>query len=192
MVLPKAHKFRHIQRRTKTRILFFDSQSHTKINYFCSMHVFYSINKAVSIYSSIHFRYSAIAGSFESTESELKFFTMNLYHTQELFNSFPSCCFLNFVFPPSFLVPSASSAIKFFGPTAFWSYDHDRCSLRFQGLGVQASMPLFVSFGGKIFILGRSSLGPKMGGRQKIGRNGFYLRMIFFEKNSAFQKKVRI
>ena len=52
------------------------------------MHVIYSINKAASIYSSINFGYSVIAGSFggqvsfESTESELKFFTINLCHTQ--------------------------------------------------------------------------------------------------------------
>ena len=74
----KSHEYQHIQRTTKTRVLCFDPQSLTKLNYYCSVHVFYAIDKAASIYSIIYFGYSAIAGSFggqvsfESGESDLK------------------------------------------------------------------------------------------------------------------------
>ena len=59
-------------------------QSLTKINYCCTIHGFLSIKKTASINSSIYFGYIAIAASFEgpvsfeSTKSELKFFTRNL------------------------------------------------------------------------------------------------------------------
>ena len=50
----------------------------TKLNYYCSVHVFYAIDKAASIYSIIYFGYSAIAGSFggqvsfESTDPQTR------------------------------------------------------------------------------------------------------------------------
>ena len=74
----KSHEYQHIQRTTKTRVLCFDPQSLTKLNYYCSVHVFYAIDKAASIYSIIYFGYSAIAGSFggqvsfESTDPQTR------------------------------------------------------------------------------------------------------------------------
>ena len=81
------------------------------------MHVIYSINKAASIYSSIDFGYS-VAGSFGGqvgfeSESELKFFTMNLYHPQfsRTIHFFVLLLLLEICLSP-----------KFFGPLSFFCY----------------------------------------------------------------------
>ena len=187
----KAHKFRHIQRRTKTRILCFDSQSHTKINYCCFMHVIYSINKAASIYSSINFGYSVIAGSFggqvsfESTESELKFFTMNLYHTQFSRTFCPLAASWILFAPPSFLAPSASSAIKFFGPPAFWSYSHDRCGHDFKDWACELSYPSLV---GKNLFWERVRWAQKCEGHVKSVETAFIFTWYFLKKFSFSEK----